>query len=93
MRPDAEQALVETFRVRVGAVIADIYATIADTATTQDEIGQLHRRLMRSVILLAALMHIEDFSDKQEQDRESFLEMALHARLLAGLVSQRSQPQ
>lgn len=77
MTPDRQLRLVEDFRVRLGAVIDHVYATIAATATTEEEVQYLHRRLMGNVMMLAASMHKLDFGG-QETD---FLILAKQARL------------
>ncbi len=88
MTPDYEEALVENFRVRVGAVIADVYATIGEAATDEDEIIGLHKRLMADVMLLAALMQMEIVG---ESERE-FVALARQA-WLCGLTPNGSKPQ
>jgi len=82
MGPDLQAALVEEFRVRIGAVIDDVYETIAATATSMDEVNDLHRLLLVNVITLAAFMHLEvpAFSEQGEKD---FLALARHARSFA----------
>jgi hypothetical protein len=70
--------MVEDFRVRVGAVIDDIYETFAATSS-EEEFGRVHQRLMGNVMLLAAIMHKQDFGGEESD----FLALARQALLCA----------
>ena len=81
MSKDSEDALVELFRERVGKVIYEFYEA-ATIGATQEDIDRLHARLTVNVMLLAAMMHIEDRGDRQAHE---FLTLARAAHQVGAL--------
>jgi hypothetical protein len=79
MAPDREQALFEHMRIRVGAVLADLFGTVEAVAATYEDAKQFHLRVVFDLMVLGALMHGEHFGGQEED----FLLLAKQARLAA----------
>jgi hypothetical protein len=78
MTPERSRELLTVFRLRVGAVVRDLYEHIADDVANQDEAETLHDRVTVDVILLAALMHME-FRGYEPQDFMALARLAWQA--------------